>query len=229
MALNTVYLVPDKVKIDTVLISVTDKASLELLVKGLFELNPSLGIYSTGGTLKELIRLFPDRQSQIRAIESLTGNPEIQGGLVKTLDYKIYLGLLTEPFNPDHRASLKEYGVPLIDLVVVNLYPFESVVHNDPKDMELARANIDIGGPTMIRAAAKNFHRVLTLIEPNQYTFTLEVLRQHDGCSTLSQRFSAARTAFARIAAYDRAIADYLEQCSEASLDVYRFREGGLG
>lgn len=229
MALNNVYQVPGKVKINHALISVTDKTALDVLARGLVHLNPDVIVFSTGGTLKELIELLPEHRERIRTVESLTGNPEIQGGLVKTLDYKIYLGLLTEPYNAEHLTSLKAYGVPFIDLVVVNLYPFERVIQENASDIELARAHIDIGGPTMIRAAAKNYHRVLTLTDPRQYTEAIETLGQNAGCSTLAQRFQAARAAFARIAAYDRAISEYLEKTTETSLGVYRFGEDLIG
>jgi phosphoribosylaminoimidazolecarboxamide formyltransferase/IMP cyclohydrolase len=223
--LNTVYQVPDLVRIQTALVSVTDKTNLDFLVKNLFELNPNLVIYSTGGTLNQLNQFFPDRSAHIKTVESLTGNPEIQGGLVKTLDYKIYLGLLTEPYNPEHRKALEANRAPVIDLVVVNLYPFVHVTQDPQVDLELARANIDIGGPTMIRAAAKNFHRVLVLTHPQQYLPVVEWLKNQQGQSSFTQRFEMARAAFHHIRQYDVAIDEFLSAQSPEALKAYSLKD----
>lgn len=230
MPLNFVDRVPDRVPIRNALISLWDKTGLEELAAGLIALQPEITFFSTGGTLEALRRAFPGHAERIRAVESLTGNPEIQGGLVKTLDYRIYLGLLTEPYNPDHRRALKDYGVPSLDLVAVNLYPFLQAVREHPGQLEYARANIDIGGPTMIRAAAKNFHRVLVLTRADQYAAALEELRQNQGHSRLAQRFERARDAFRLIRDYDQAIAEALSTLDPvAALGAYRVEEGWNG
>ncbi len=224
MGLNTVYTVPDRVKVQTVLVSVSDKSGLENLFSLLFEVNPLLKVFSTGGTLTALKTAFPTRVSQVYTVEDLTSNPEIQGGLVKTLDYKIYLGLLTEPFNQEHQESLKQNNVPSIDLVVVNLYPFAQTVAQPGADLEKARANIDIGGPTMIRASAKNFHRVCVLSNPEDYLDFSASFRENGGETTLETRFTLAGKAFHHIAEYDRAIDEYLVSTGKGGLDAYKFQ-----
>jgi phosphoribosylaminoimidazolecarboxamide formyltransferase/IMP cyclohydrolase len=130
---------------------------------------------------------------------------------VKTLDFKIYLGLLSETYNPEHAADLDRAGAVPIDMVLVNLYPFESASSAPGASLETARANIDIGGPCMIRAAAKNFHRVAALTDPADYPRVLREI-QANGVLSLETRFELARKAFRHTAAYDAAIADYLAQ-----------------
>lgn len=224
MALNRVLEVPDRVPIRTALISAWDKTDLKTLARQLFEICPGLRIFSTGGSLSLLREALREGEERILPIERLTGNPEIQGGLVKTLDYRIYLGLLTEPFNPEHAQSLQRYGVPPIDLVVVNLYPFEEVTAQS-RDLEMARSYIDIGGPTLLRAAAKNFHRVLVLSDPGHYGRAVDELRVNGGCSTLRQRFQRAVEAFRLVSRYDGAIERFLADLDESALDAYRLRE----
>ena len=141
----------------------------------------------------------------------LTGQPEMQGGLVKTLDFKVYLGLLSETYNPAHAADMIRAGAVPIDLVVANLYPFASVVSQPQVTPEAARANIDIGGPCMIRAAAKNFHRVAALTDPADYQSILAELAD-GGRLSLATRWRLAQKAFAVTAAYDSAICSYPSQ-----------------
>ena len=142
-------------------------------------------------------------------VSDYTGQPEMQGGLVKTLDFKIYLGLLSETYNPAHEADLKRVrGVP-IDLVAVNLYPFAQTVARAGATPEEARANIDIGGPCMVRAAAKNFLRVASVTDPADYGRIAAEMKAGGGSLALQTRYELARKAFAHTAAYDTAIAAY--------------------
>ena len=171
MTVNRVATIDDRVKVKTVLLSLSDKTSLETLVRGILAANPDARFLSTGGTHAALQALLgPAASATLRQVSDYTGQPEMQGGLVKTLDFKIYLGLLSETYNPAHAADLARTGAAVIDMVVVNLYPFEQTVAAARATLEDARANIDIGGPCMVRAAAKNFHRVAVLTDPADYS-----------------------------------------------------------
>jgi phosphoribosylaminoimidazolecarboxamide formyltransferase/IMP cyclohydrolase len=228
MAVNKVGTIDDWVKVKTVLASVSDKSALESLARELLRVNPSIIILSTGGTFQALQKaLGPSAEGCLRQVSDYTGQPEMQGGLVKTLDFKIYLGLLSETYNPAHAADLERTGARAIDLVVVNLYPFEAAAAAAGATLEDARANIDIGGPCMVRAAAKNFHRVAVLADPADYRAVLEELSAHDGALCLATRYRLAAKAFTLIARYDEAIAAYLQATSPAQQrGVYTIRNG---
>jgi len=212
MALNIVERIDDAVKIRHVLASVSDKAGLDVLIPGLVEVHPGVRIYSTGGTYKAIRELLGEEKAaaNLVAVSDYTGQPEMQGGLVKTLDFKIYLGLLSETYNEDHANDLKRTGAAAIDMVVVNLYPFKQTVARPDVTPERARTNIDIGGPCMVRASAKNFLRVASVTDPADYGRVLAELREADGCLGLRTRFELARKAFAHTAEYDTAISAYL-------------------
>jgi len=143
-------------------------------------------------------------------VPDFTGQPETQGGLVKTLDFKIYLGLLTETYNDAHQGDLKRTGSVPIDMVVVNLYPFKETISKPDVSVEQARGNIDIGGPCMIRASAKNYIRVASVVDPADYRKILSILKENLGSTNLDLRFQLARKAFDHTAVYDRTIADFL-------------------
>lgn len=211
MSINVVTRIDDHVRINHVLISVSDKAGLETLVPGLLEVNPQIRIFSTGGTYSRILEILKDRAGQhLQQVSAYTGQPETQGGLVKTLDFKVYLGLLTETYNPSHQEDMKRTQAVNIDMVVVNLYPFQKTVKQRGITLEAARGNIDIGGPCMIRAAAKNFLRVASVVDPSDYDKVLSEMRDNDGRTTLGMRFRLAQSAFEHTAGYDRAIADFL-------------------
>jgi phosphoribosylaminoimidazolecarboxamide formyltransferase/IMP cyclohydrolase len=225
MSVNIVKTTDNWVKIDHVLVSVSDKSGLEVLVPGLVGINPGVHFYSTGGTYRAIAEILgPEGAARhLTQVSDYTGQPETQGGLVKTLDFKIYLGLLTESYNPDHQADLVRTGALPLDMVVCNLYPFEATVAREGVTVEEARANIDIGGPCMIRAAAKNYLRVASVVDPADYAGLLEFLRTHNGKLNLVKRFELARKAFAHTARYDAAISAFLaEQAPDAVPSVYR-------
>lgn len=225
--MNIVERVDDWVKIEHVLVSVSNKAGLDVLVPGLIEADPEIRFYSTGGTFRAIADILGPRATarHLRAVADYTGQPETQGGLVKTLDFKIYLGLLTETYNASHQSDLERTGAVPIDMVVVNLYPFRATVARAEVTVEEARANIDIGGPCMIRAAAKNYLRVAAVIDPRDYPSLLSTLRAHEGCLSLSRRFELARKAFAHTAAYDRAISGFLaDQALDAVASNYTLK-----
>jgi phosphoribosylaminoimidazolecarboxamide formyltransferase/IMP cyclohydrolase len=224
MSKNKVERIDDFVSIRNVLVSVSDKSGLGELVSGLTELNPDVRFFSTGGTFRRIREILGQRWSaHLTAVADYTGQPETQGGLVKTLDFKIYLGLLTETYNKAHRSDIERTGAVVFDLVVCNLYPFTQTVARAGVSIEDARANIDIGGPTMIRAAAKNFLRVAVVTDPGDYPQLLQSVRDGKGGLHVQQRFTLARKAFAHTAAYDAAIIDYLEkQQADAVAQIYR-------
>ncbi|MCA1809308.1 MAG: hypothetical protein ABR497_05135 [Kiritimatiellia bacterium] len=227
MTLNYVQQADDKVKINNVLISVWDKTGLDQFAGALVELNPALKIFSTGGTFQFLRAALGPKRSchNLAQVSEYTGQPEMQGGLVKTLDFKIYLGLLSETYNTEHVRDLQRAQAQVIDMVVVNLYPFVQVTARAGTTAEQARANIDIGGPCMIRAAAKNFLRVACVTAAADYARILDEMRGNAGCLEMRTRLDLAGRAFAHTADYDRHIADYWAHCRpDAVLDNYRLQ-----
>ena len=229
MALNRVQAIDDRVRVKTALVSVWDKSGLDLLVTGLLSASPGVRLLSTGGTYKVLQTILgSEAQHSLQQISDYTGQPEMQGGLVKTLDFKVYLGLLSETYNQSHADDMARAGAVPIDMVVVNLYPFGSVVNRPDTTPETARANIDIGGPCMVRAAAKNFHRVAALTDPADYHDVLAELAKESGALSLATRWRLAQKAFAVTAAYDAAICLYLTRVGlEQVAADYDVRVGG--
>ena len=203
-------------KINRALISVSDKTGIAPFARRLNEMG--IEIVSTGGTAT----LLKKESIPHVEIEKFTGFPEILNGRVKTLHPKVHGGLLFLRDNPDHQRQAAEHQIGPIDLVVVNLYPFESTIARPDVKMEEAIEQIDIGGPSMLRSAAKNFRSVTVVIDPSDYTMVLEELEQHRGETTLPVRERFAIKAFLTTAAYDQAIADYLrrEQSSGGSFTL---------
>jgi phosphoribosylaminoimidazolecarboxamide formyltransferase/IMP cyclohydrolase len=190
------------------LISVYDKSGLEGLVEALGELG--FEIVSSGGTAKRVRELG---YKQLTEVSDYTGFPESPGGLLKTLHPRVHGGLLLSRGVPEHRAYMDRHGIQPFDLVVVNLYPFEATVAKGA-DLETAAENIDIGGPTMIRSAAKAallYGRVAVVTDPSQYPEIIRALRSHGGELPKGLVRSLAEKAFRRTSAYDSAIAAYLE------------------
>lgn len=225
MALNIVEQIDDAVKVDHVLASVSDKSGLEELIPGLVEMNPSIMIYSTGGTYAKIADLLGEERSgkHLAAVSDYTGQPEMQGGLVKTLDFKIYLGLLSETYNDAHAEDLKRVKAVPIDMVVANLYPFKQTIAKDDVTPEKARTNIDIGGPCMVRASAKNYLRVASVTDPADYGMILDELRSSGGSISLKMRLELMKKAFAHTADYDAAIRDYFGSLNyDETADCYK-------
>lgn len=213
MSINVVEKIDELVTVRHVLMSVSDKSGLDTFVPQLVEINPQVKIFSTGGTygrVKEI--LGAKAQDCLTQVSDYTGQPETQGGLVKTLDFKIYLGLLTETYNDAHQADLQRTQSVPIDMVIVNLYPFKETISKPEVTVEQARGNIDIGGPCMIRASAKNFIRVASVVDPADYGLIIDELKASNGKLSLQLRFQLARKAFEHTAVYDRTIADFLAQ-----------------
>ena len=210
MSLNIVTKIDNRVKVRTVLMSVSDKTGLETFVPALVKACPGVRILSTGGTYAKVKEILgADAGKTLQAVSDYTGQPEMQGGLVKTLDFKIYLGLLSETYNDAHQADLKRLAAQPIDMVVVNLYPFRETVAKPGVTPEMARTNIDIGGPCMVRASAKNYLRVASVTDPLDYPNIVNELAAHEGTIGLDTRFKLMKKAFAHTAEYDAAITKF--------------------
>ena len=210
MALNIVKDIDSRVAVKHVLMSVSDKTGLETFVPALVKACPCVKIYSTGGTYTKVKEFLGDAaKDTLVAVSDYTGQPEMQGGLVKTLDFKIYLGLLSETYNDAHQADLKRLSAQPIDMVVVNLYPFQQTIAKEGVTPEMARTNIDIGGPCMVRASAKNYLRVASVTDPLDYASLAAELADHGGTIGLDTRFKLMKKAFTHTAQYDKAISEF--------------------
>jgi phosphoribosylaminoimidazolecarboxamide formyltransferase/IMP cyclohydrolase len=187
-------------------LSVSDKTGIVEFARGLASLG--VEIVSTGGTAKEL----RDAGLEVRPIESFTGFPEIMDGRVKTLHPKLYAGLLALRDDPAHMVAAEEHDVEFTDLVCVNLYPFEQVAAQRGADESEVIENIDIGGPTMIRAAAKNFAFCAVVVKPESYDAVLQELNDTGAQLSLSTRENLAMEAFSYTARYDTSIARWFEE-----------------
>ncbi|HTY98078.1 MAG TPA: bifunctional phosphoribosylaminoimidazolecarboxamide formyltransferase/IMP cyclohydrolase [Solirubrobacteraceae bacterium] len=199
---------PGDVRVRRALLSVSDKTGVTDFARGLQELGVEL--VSTGGTARELSRVgIP-----ARPIEDFTGFPEIMDGRVKTLHPRLYAGLLARRDEDSHLRAAEEQAIEPVDLVCVNLYPFEqTVARGDASEREIIE-NIDIGGPTMIRAAAKNSEFAAVVVDPSDYPAVLQELRDSDGRLSQATRTELARKAFACTARYDAAISGWFSRTS---------------
>ncbi|MCI6590478.1 MAG: hypothetical protein MSB12_05260 [Lentisphaeraceae bacterium] len=222
--LNIVQDIDNRVAIKHALISVSDKTGLDTFVPALLEACPGITIYSTGGTYSAIKALLkPGQEGQLVAVSDYTGQPEMQGGLVKTLDFKIYLGILSETYNDAHQADIHRLSAVPIDMVVVNLYPFKHTVALPGVTPEQARTNIDIGGPCMVRASAKNYLRVASVTDPQDYARLITELREQNGTLGLDTRFYLMKKSFAHTADYDTAIASFFAKTApDAVTATYR-------
>lgn len=191
-------------KIRRALFSLTDKSGAVEFARGLASLGVEL--ISTGGTAK----LLRDAGLSVKDVSEVTGFPEMMDGRLKTIHPRVAGGILAMRSKPDHMASLMEHDIPQIDMVVVNLYAFEKVAAQAGVTLEHLIENIDIGGPTMIRAAAKNYQDVAVVVQPADYNDLLAELQSNDGSLDLKTHWSLARKAFALTAAYDSAITERL-------------------
>jgi phosphoribosylaminoimidazolecarboxamide formyltransferase/IMP cyclohydrolase len=190
-------------EVKSALISVYHKEGLNQLVKTLNRFG--VRIYSTGGTQSHIEELG----IEVHAVESLTSYPSILGGRVKTLHPKVFGGILSRRGEEADVAQLEQYDIPEIDLVIVDLYPFEATVKSGASEAEIIE-KIDIGGISLIRAAAKNFTDVLIISSREQYSWLEKILSEHEGCTQLEHRKMAALKAFRVSSAYDRHISDWL-------------------
>jgi phosphoribosylaminoimidazolecarboxamide formyltransferase/IMP cyclohydrolase len=194
-------------KIATALISVTDKSGIVEFARSLEKLG--VEILSTGGTARAL----RDGGVTVMDISDYTGFPEMMDGRVKTLHPKVHGGLLGRRDNQQDLQMMERHGIKGIDLVIVNLYQFELTVAKEGCTLEEAVENIDIGGPSMIRSAAKNFKDVTVITDPSDYSRVLAEISE-SGETTLQTRFELARKVYNLTAHYDRAISEYLQTVS---------------
>ncbi len=192
-------------KIERALISLTDKSGIEDFARQLEEMG--VEILSTGGTAKKM----RDNGIKVMDVSEFTGFPEMLDGRVKTLHPKVHGGILAQKTNPDHLAQMKTHGLLAIDLVAVNLYAFEKTVADPNCSLVDAIENIDIGGPTMLRAAAKNYRDVTVLVDPADYPQVIREMKE-TGNTTLKTRFRLAAKVFALTSRYDTAISAWLDK-----------------
>ncbi len=212
---------PAAPKIARALISVSDKAGLVEFADALH--GRGIEILSTGGTARTL----QDAGISVTDVAEHTGFPEMMDGRLKTLHPKVHGGLLAIRGNPEHARAAAAHGIPPIDLVVVNLYPFEATAAKDAPFAECIE-NIDIGGPAMIRAAAKNHASVTVVVDAQDYAVVLADLTQHDGATSLALRKHLAAKAFARTAAYDAAISSWFADAIAEEAPAWRAFGGRL-
>jgi phosphoribosylaminoimidazolecarboxamide formyltransferase / IMP cyclohydrolase len=196
-------------RISTALVSVSDKRGVVELCRELAALG--VRIVSTGGTAKALA----DAKVPVSSVSEVTGAPEILDGRVKTLHPKIHGGLLGRE-TPAHRAEMEQHGISPIDLVIVNLYPFEATIARGDVTWQDAIENIDIGGPAMLRSSAKNHERVTVVVDPDDYGAVLDEVRQAGEVSA-TRRLALAAKAFSHTAGYDAAIAGFLSSAAAVS------------
>ena len=204
-------------KIKRAIVSVSDKSGVVSFAKGLAEMG--VEILSTGGTAKTL----REQGVAVKDISEYTGFPEMLDGRVKTLHPKVHGGLLGQRSKKEHVAKMKEHGILPIDLVAVNLYPFEATIAKEGCSLEDAIENIDIGGPTMIRSSAKNYPDVTVIVDPSDYDAVLAELKQK-GEVSLETNFRLAKKVFQHTARYDGAISNYLGQI-EGGKKIHEFPE----
>jgi phosphoribosylaminoimidazolecarboxamide formyltransferase/IMP cyclohydrolase len=208
-------------RISRALLSVSDKSGLVEFATSLAGFGVEL--VSTGGTAKAL----KDAGLEVADVSDLTGFPEMMDGRVKTLHPKVHGGLLGIRANKEHAAAMQAHGIKPIDLLVANLYPFEATVAKGAACDDCIE-NIDIGGPAMIRAAAKNHHDVAVVVEPEDYEKVLAELAQHAGTTSLELRKELAAKAYARTAAYDAAISNWFAETLKTDAPDYRAFGGRL-
>ncbi len=190
-------------KVERALISLTDKSGIEGFAKALTELG--VEILSTGGTAKKM----RDAGVEVTDVADFTGFPEMLDGRVKTLHPLVHGGILNQRDNPDHQKQCQEHNIRDIDIVAVNLYAFEKTVADPNCSLADAIENIDIGGPTLLRASAKNFRDVTVIVDPADYDQVLAEIRK-TGNTTLKTRFRLAVKVFQLTSSYDTTIADWL-------------------
>lgn len=201
-------------RIERALISLTDKSGIEGFARELADLG--VEILSTGGTAKKI----REAGIEVMDVSEFTGFPEMLDGRVKTLHPKVHGGILNQRANEDHRRQCIEHGLQNIDLVAVNLYAFEKTVADPNCTLADAIENIDIGGPTMLRSSAKNFHDVTIIVDPADYPQVLKEIKE-TGNTTLKTRFKLARKVFALTSQYDTVISAWLDKVDVDNNDYF--------
>ena len=200
-------------KVERALISLTDKSGIEDFARALSA--EGIEILSTGGTASKI----RDAGIAVVDVSDFTGFPEMLDGRVKTLHPKVHGGILHQRANSEHLEQCSQYGLKPIDIVAVNLYAFEKTIADPGCSLEDAIENIDIGGPTLLRAAAKNFQDVTVNVDPDDYVTVLNEIRE-SGNTSLKTRFRLATKVFALTSQYDTAIINWLQKV-DAETNVY--------
>ncbi len=200
-------------KVERALISLTDKSGIEDFARALSA--EGIEILSTGGTASKI----RDAGIAVVDVSDFTGFPEMLDGRVKTLHPKVHGGILHQRANSEHLEQCSQYGLKPIDIVAVNLYAFEKTIADPGCSLEDAIENIDIGGPTLLRAAAKNFQDVTVIVDPDDYVTVLNEIRE-SGNTSLKTRFRLATKVFALTSQYDTAIINWLQKV-DAETNVY--------
>lgn len=195
-------------KITKAILSVTDKTGICEFAGELSKMN--VEIISTGGTAKTI----REAGTTVKDISETTGFPEMMDGRVKTLHPRVHGGLLALRDNPKHVQDMQGQGIEPISLVAVNLYAFEKTVAKQGVTIEEAIENIDIGGPSMLRSAAKNYKFVTVVVDPSDYSLVISQMKENNGSTTLNFRFEMAKKVFKLTSQYDMAISKYLDSVS---------------
>ena len=198
------------IKIERAILGVYDKTGIVEFAKALRGFG--VEILSTGGTARAL----KEGGVEVREVSDYTGFPEMMGGRVKTLHPKVHGGLLAMRDNEEHMQEAKDNGVEMIDMVVGSLYPFEATIAKPDVTLAEAIENIDIGGPTMMRSAAKNHKFVAVVTDISQYDDIIAEMKENDGCLSLETRFKLAKAVFKLTSHYDTMISGYLEKQAKA-------------
>lgn len=196
--------------IQRAIISVSNKKGIVEFAKELSAFG--VEILSTGGTAKAL----KDAGVKVKEVSEYTGSPEMLDGRVKTLHPKIHGGLLCRRDNPKDMEEIKKHDIGLIDMVVVNLYPFEETISKPDVTFDDAIENIDIGGPTMLRSASKNFKDVVVIVDPADYETVITEMKNSDGNISYKTRLKLATKVFRHTSRYDTIISEYLGKVSES-------------
>ena len=196
-------------KIRRAIISVSNKKGIVEFAKALHAMG--IEILSTGGTAKSL----RDAGVPVKDVSEHTGSPEMLDGRVKTLHPKVHGGLLSRRDNPKDMEEIKKHGIDTIDMVIVNLYPFEETIAKPGVTFNEAIENIDIGGPAMLRSASKNFKDVVVIVDPSDYEKVISEMKSRDGDLAQETRLELAKKVFRHTSRYDSVIADYLTKVTE--------------
>jgi phosphoribosylaminoimidazolecarboxamide formyltransferase / IMP cyclohydrolase len=197
-------------KMKRALISVSNKQGVVQFAKALHAMG--IEILSTGGTAKSL----RDADVPVKDVSEHTGSPEMLDGRVKTLHPRIHGGLLARRDNPKDMEEIKRHGIDTIDMVIVNLYPFEETIAKPGVTFNEAIENIDIGGPAMLRSASKNFRDVAVIVDPSDYEKVITEMKSRDGDLAQKTRLDLAKKVFRHTSRYDSLIADYLTKAAES-------------
>jgi phosphoribosylaminoimidazolecarboxamide formyltransferase/IMP cyclohydrolase len=200
------------ITIKKALISVSNKKDIVEFAKALTRMD--VEILSTGGTAKAL----KDAGVSVKEVSEYTGFPEMLDGRVKTLHPKIHGGLLSRRDKPEDMEEIKKHGIDTIDMVVVNLYPFKETISKPGVTFTEAIENIDIGGPTMLRSASKNFQDVTVIVDPSDYKKIIREMKKLKGGISYKTRLGLAKKVFKRTSQYDKAIAAYLAKVAKEQL-----------